>query len=146
MAGSSIQSHSHSYLTPLFLAKRRLGLTLSPLVSPTDPVCSLVNPEGQTERMGIFRRPPGREQWEGGTCPWVQRSWQKADFPFSFHFQEKRRAASLWSPRNLPATPLAQPTGGKVTQPSLSYMSLMPEMDHAARKRLLGTNPTLPHP
>lgn len=147
VAGLSIQSHSRSYLTPLFLAERRLGLTLSPLVSPTDPICSLVNSEGQTEGLGILRRPPGRGQREGGTCPWAQRSWQEADFPFSFHFQEKRRAASLWSPQeNLPATPLAQPTSGNVTQHSPSYVSLTPEVDHAAEKRLLGTNPTVPHP
>lgn len=145
MAGSSIPRHSRSYLTPLFLAKRRLGLTLFPLVSPTDPVCSLVNSEGQTEGLGILRRPPGRGQWEGGTCPWAQRSWQEADFPFSFHFQEKRRAASLRSPQeNLPAIPLAQPTSGKVTQPSPSYVSLMPEMDHAAGRDCWGqTRPSL---
>lgn len=46
--------HCHPALTPLVLANGRLGFLLSPPPpgSPVDPVCSLVNLEGQSETPG----------------------------------------------------------------------------------------------
>lgn len=74
------------------------SLSLSPPVSPTDPVCSLVN----LKWGGTLRSLPGRRPREGGTRP-----GSVADFPFSCHFREggRGRGQPLHGATGEPASP-----------------------------------------
>lgn len=109
-----------SYLTPLFLA----SLSLSPPVSPTDPVCSLVNLKGRDAQEAPKARGPGLR----GAGP-------EADFPFSFHFQEGGREGSLFTEpqENLPASPPREQHQGLQAQPRWESHPAQPELSVAPR-------------
>lgn len=91
------------------------SLSLSPPVSPTDPVCSLVN----LKWGGTLRSLPGRRPREGGTWPWAQ--WLTF---LSAAISEREGGGegslSVEPPENLPARPPGRntrapgpaPTGG----------------------------------
>ena len=91
------------------------SLSLSPPVSPTDPVCSLVN----LKWGGTLRSLPGRRPREGGTWPWAQ--WLTF---LSAAISERegggKGSLSMEPPENLPARPPGRntrapgpaPTGG----------------------------------